>query len=403
MPIKKNDKLNILFITEFLPWPLNSGGRIRSYNILQEASKRHIVTLIANDYDDVKDKFQNKVSKLHIVNSQKKPKILKILMAFFALFSKKPYLSAFIHYQRRMAQKIQQITKEEKFDIVHLDHLDAAIYLKDCGNQPTYLDEHNYESGLLKSVIQSTSNFAIRYFFKNQYKKLKYFEKHVLNSVHYIGTVSKNDANLIRETAPCAKIYVIPNGVDLTYFDGIRQPTSSRLLSIGSLDWTPNVKGLIWFLDHVWPLIHNRFPALEFQIVGRNPPKILLQRINDKINIFANVPDVRKYMRHASVFVVPLFAGGGTRLKVLEAMAMRIPIVATPVGVEGITCTNTKDVLIAESAKEFAEKISLILNCPNSTLNMSNTARKLVEQKYAWSVIGELLNNTYDSIVSNSL
>ena len=401
MSVKEIKKINILFITEFLPWPLNSGGRIRSYNIMMELVKYHQVTLVANDYDNVKDIFKNKVFKLYVARSKKKPKLIRLLEAFFAIFTDKPYLSVFKHYNRRMAKTIQKIIKHEKFDLVHLDHLDASVYLKYCGGCSTYLDEHNYETDLLNSVLSSTPNLAIRYFLKNQHKKLKNYENLILKSVDVVGTVSENDANRIMEIAPHTRVMVIPNGVDLDFFNINRSPEKNRIVAIGSLDWQPNEEGLIWFIDNVWPRILTRINNPTLQIVGRNPSSRLLKKSNSSIDIFGSVPDVRVYASKAAVFIVPLFSGGGTRLKVLEAMAMGIPIVSTEKGAEGIDYDNGDNILIARTVEEFAAGVVTICNNESFAKSISANATVLVTNKYAWPSIGFRLNTCYEKSLGN--
>ncbi len=400
MTLKNHKRLNILFITEFLPWPLNSGGRIRSYNIMMDVSKRHQVTVIAKDYDNVKDKFAYKLEKLHIVNSRKQSNLVKKIKAIFAIFSKKPYISTFIHYDPEMAKKIQQITAEQEFDIVHLDHLDATIYLNNCGELPTYLDEHNYESDLLRSIISSTKNSIVRYFLINQYEKLKKYETYILNAVNYVGTVSENDADTIKRIAQKSIVMVIPNGVDLDFFTINRSPMKNRIISIGSLDWLPNEEGLIWFIKNVWPIILTSIDKPKFQIVGRNPSSRILKNSNSNIEIHGSVADVRSYAIEASVFVVPLFSGSGTRLKVLEAMAMGIPIVSTEKGAEGIEYNNGINIIIANTANDFASFVIRLCNDSNYANDISREAKALVADKYTWSSVGIKLDKCYRKVLN---
>jgi glycosyltransferase involved in cell wall biosynthesis len=324
----------------------------------------------------------------------------KSLAATVFLASPRPYVSVYSHYREALSRLIRTLTKRQDFDIVHLDHLDAAVYLQDClPNTAVYLDEHNYETNLLGSTSNKTSKLLLRWYLGSQLQKLAHFESQILHAVHAIGVVSANDATMISAVAPETALEVIPNGVDLAFFDVLRQPVPYRVVTVGSLDWLPNIEGVIWFLDKVWPVVRTARPEATLYIVGRNPPRVLLQRSCQHVTVAGSVPDVRDYVIRASAFVVPLFAGGGTRLKVLEAMAMRVPIVSTSTGVEGINCVYGKHVLVAEDAKDFARKLLELLDNPELGAQLATAGRSLVEQHYGWDAIGERLDDFYTRTV----
>ena len=396
-----DNKLQVLFITEFLPWPLTSGGRIRSYHILRQVASKHKVTLVAACHDEVEEHFKGFIDDLHALTIQPKSKIKKALGALLTLGSPNPYLLAYSHFQKQLAETIQQLVKKNNYDLVHLDHLDAAIYLPFCGNIPVYLDQHNFETKLFQSVRDNTTNFILRRYIEQQLKKLSKFEAEILRKSNAIGSVSSNDASLMAEIVDHKKIDVVPNGVDLDFFDIEKKPLPFRVVTIGSLDWQPNVEGLIWFLDKTWPLVVDQCPQATFQIVGRSPPKSLLDRASDKILIAASVPDIRNYASQAAAFVIPLFSGGGTRLKALEAMAMRMPLVSTPTGVEGINCKDGEHVFIAETPTAFANKVVEVLNDQKMAMTIAEKARQLMEDQYSWDAIGNKLDKIYHRLVSD--
>ena len=262
------------------------------------------------------------------------------------------------------------------------------------------MDSFLFETKLFQSVRDNTTNFILRKYVDQQLKKLSKFEAEILRKSDAIGSVSHNDASLMAEIVDREKIDVIPNGVDLDFFDIEKKPLPFRVITIGSLDWHPNVEGLIWFLDKVWSLVVEQCPQATFQIVGRSPPKALLDRASDKILIAASVPDVRDYASQASAFVIPLFSGGGTRLKALEAMAMRLPLVSTSIGVEGINCKDGEHVFIAETPTAFASKVLEVLNNQNMAVVIAEKARQLMEDQYSWSAIGNKLDKIYHHLLS---
>jgi len=284
-----------------------------------------------------------------------------------------------------------------------LDHLDAAVYLQNCcPKAAVYLDEHNYETNLLRSTRDHTSKSLLRWYLSLQLLKLARFEQETLRAVDGVGVVSTQDAHMVATAAPHTDQEVIPNGVDTAFFDIPRRPLPYRVVSVGSLDWLPNVDGLLWFLDEVWPSVVEARPDATFHIVGRNPQRALLRRISRSVSVAGSVADIREHAQDAAAFVVPLLAGGGTRLKVLEAMAMRVPIVSTRVGVEGIECVHGQHVLVADAAGDFARQLIALLDRAELRERLAMEGRQLVERRYSWEIIGDALDAFYRRIVGRA-
>jgi polysaccharide biosynthesis protein PslH len=399
-------RLRILFITEFLPWPLNTGGRIRTYHILRQVALRHEVTLVSQKLPGGpggEERIRALVSQLYSVPLKPRSFIRKSLAAAAFLASARPYVAAYSHYREAFARLISSLSSSESFDIVHLDHLDAAVYLHNCSPKAAvYLDEHNYETSLLRSTRDNTSKSLLRWYLGSQLLKLTRFEQETLRAVDGVGVVSTRDAHMVAAVAPHTDQAVIPNGVDPAFFDIPRQPRPYRVVSVGSLDWLPNVEGLLWFLDEVWPSVVEARPDATFHIVGRNPQRALLRRVSRRVSIAGSVADIREHVRDAAAFVVPLLAGGGTKLRVLEAMAMRIPIVSTSVGVEGIECTHGQHVLVVDAAEDFAHQLIALLDRAEVRESLAMEGRQLVERRYSWQAIGDGLDAFYRRIVSRA-
>lgn len=396
MKIKK--RLEVLFITEFLPWPLHSGGRIRSYQILRQVALKHDVTLIAADHDGVESYFTNFVKEVHVVPAKGYSKLFKFLRFLISFFSEKPFMYVYSSYNAEMRKKINEVIRRVRFDIIHIDHLDAAVYLSNCEKRSVYLDEHNYETQLLRSLKDLQKNVFGKFYLTNQIKKIEKFEGNALQCADAIGAVSYNDAQMMAKWVPKEKISVIPNGVDTNFFKIPRIPEPFHLVSVASLDWHPNVDGLIWFLKNVWPVVAGQKKDTFLTIVGRNPPRKLYRYADDRIRIQASVPDVRVYVQNASVFVVPVFAGGGTRLKILEAMAMDIPIVSTSKGAEGIDYTDGVNICIADDADMFIRKIFTLFEKKDLSRSVAASARNLVKNNYSWDAAGLKLETVYQKL-----
>jgi glycosyltransferase involved in cell wall biosynthesis len=396
-------KLQILFVTEFLPWPLNTGGRIRTFHLLRQASLRHNVTLLTQicmkDTTGMEEVRQF-IAHLSPTTLNQRARSLRVLGAAISIFDSRPYVSVYSHYRKAMAKNIKQLINDQTFDIIHLDHLDSAAYLKACrSNAVIYLDEHNYETDLLRSTHAHTSKSLLRWYLGAQLQKLERFEGETLQSVNGVGVVSQHDAARVSASAPHTPCEVIPNGVDPEFFDIIRRPQPYRVISVSSLDWLPNVEGLAWFLDEVWPIVVAARPQATFQMVGRNPHRSLLKRRHRGVSIIGSVPDIRDYVTDASAFVVPLLSGSGTRLRVLEAMAMRIPIVSTKVGIEGIECIPDRHVLVSDTARHFADQLIALLDDDILGKSLAQAGKELVERFYCWETIGDRLDAFYRRMV----
>jgi polysaccharide biosynthesis protein PslH len=391
--------LRILFVTEFLPWPTNTGGRIRTFHLLQQAAHRHEVILVTQASPDDKAGYEviRKIAaRLYIIPLKRRPHTMQALDAALSLTSSLPYVTVYSHYSRKLSLLIKELTSYEHFDVLHLDHLDSALYVNDTSSPIVrFLDEHNHESSLLQSVCDSTTKPLLYLYLKSQLKKLERFERQALRSVDAVSVVSMHDAKKVRAAAPEITCKIIPNGVDLSFFDIPRHPRPYRVVAVGSLDWLPNVEGLLWFLEEVWPSVIAARPVATLHIVGRNPQRALLKRASDQITVAGSVEDVRDHVQDASAFVVPLLAGGGTRLRVLEAMAMRIPIVSTRMGVEGIQCTPGQHVLVTDTPENFARQLIALLDDKGTAECLARAGRQLVEQQYSWQTIGDKLDTFY--------
>jgi glycosyltransferase involved in cell wall biosynthesis len=231
-----------------------------------------------------------------------------------------------------------------------------------------------------------------------QWHKLTRFEAWVCRHVDAVVAVSETDARALRQIAPEARISVVPNGLDVqSYADA----TSSKalppqsLVFTGTMDYRPNVDAVLWFAQHVYPLIQRRAPGVRFYVVGRRPHSRLDPlRQQPGIEITGGVPDTRPFIRAASAYVIPLLSGGGTRFKVLEAMAMRCPIVSTSMGCDGFPVVSGRDVLLADEPDAFAEQVVDLLGDGHLRRELGEAGLKFARH-YDWSEIVPLLEKAY--------
>lgn len=388
--------MDVLFITEFVPLPLNTGGRIRTFHILKQAASRHQVTVVTHGSErEAQSLMEQTGARVISIPTPKGGSIRRGLGALASLASDRPYPVVGVHDDPRLRRMINQVVSDQGFDLVHLDHLDAAVYASSFKNIPMLLDEHNYETRLLKRTALNARNPFVRWYLQGQAERLLHWEANICGDCSMVTAVSQEDANQITSVSPDSRVQVVPNGVDTEFFSlDHTHPQPGELVFVGSMDWLANIDAIEWFVEEILPLL----PQTHLTVVGRNPPSKVLQLADGKrVTVTGSVPDVRPYMARAEAFVVPLRVGGGTRLKVLEAFSIGIPVVSTPVGAEGLGVQNEEDLLLGEHAKNFAEHIKRIQGSPELAMKLVKNA-KIVSSRYSWDAVGHQLEEAYAAV-----
>lgn len=396
--------MNILFLTTKLPYPPDSGAKIRDFNLIKEISKEHGVSLISFIEDEEQNKnlgFLNPYCKsIEVV--KEKGKISLLAGIFISLFTNKPFTIAKF-YSSRMKQKIRVALSNNKFDLIHCSHLHMAQYVENVKNIPKILDEHNIESFVIKRYLKEQRNLIKKIFvFFLQYLKLVGYESRIAQKFDHCFVVSEVDKKNLESIAPSASLSVVSNGVDLNRYkpqETDAQPNS--LIYTAVMDWFPNEDAMVYFYDKIWPFVKKEIKDVHLCIVGRNPSNkiVSLSRRGENIMVTGYVEDVRPYIAKSSVYIVPLRIGGGSRLKILEAMAMGKPVVSTSIGCEGLDVADNESILIANLPEEFSAKTAMLLRDSELRNKLGTNARKLVEDKYSWDIIGKRLNKIYDEVI----
>lgn len=411
--------MKILFVSEKFPYPLDTGGNVRTFNLLKGLSLKHEITLLTPLSGEINKTCIDAISELcriHFVKVKPTNKLFDILKFARSLFSRTPFvISKHFHFAiqeeirlffrekkpKNMPEKLEDQSSSFSFDVVHMNHLDAAIYTDVIPKEVIkVLDEHNVVTNQINTIMKTEHQIIKKMIFKYEYWKLKNYEKNICNKMNLCLACSEKDRDGLKQIGVKSKIAVIPNGVDLDYFN-FELPTdlgNKELVFVGTLDYDPCEKGVYYFCDQILPLIKNEIPDVRFIVIGRNPSKRLqaIAGFHGNIILTGRVEDIRPLVHKAKVFVVPLLSGSGTRLKILEAMAMGLPVVTTSIGMEGIEAINGEHLWIADSSTEFA-KVSVKMLCNfNETELMGKKARILVENLYGWKKISQNLLNEYE-------
>ncbi len=305
------------------------------------------------------------------------------------LCSSKPYsIAKYIH--RPMRQRIRTLVQEHHYDVAVCDYLYPALNVLDQTSQvPTVVFQHNTEAQIWKRLAANQRNPLARLYFQGQYQRMRRWEQQLCSSFNGVITVSPEDSALAQQDYGLKNVLGdVPGGVDFSYFqpvpDSARAPL--RIAFLGSMDWIPNVEGIHFFHEEIFPLLRASRPDLKLVIIGRKPAESLrrLATNDPAIELTGTVEDVREWVNRCSIMVVPLLSGSGTRLKILEAMAMGIPIVSTRIGAEGLGLESGRHLLLADRAEDFARETGRLLDDAELRRQLSATARTHVVQNHGW-------------------
>src|ERR1041385_6881640 len=262
-------------------------------------------------------------------------------------------------------------------------------------------DWHNIESELMQRYSEQEKSAPRRAYARRTARLMKDFEQRALAEFDAHVAVSQRDAEALRSVNPSAKVFVIENGVDSSYYGSEGSPARHRIVCVGSMDYHANVEGVVKFARSVWPAVHRQKPELVFTIVGKDPAPAVreLSSING-IEVTGSVADVRPYYREAIAAVVPLNVGGGSRLKILEAMAAGVPVVSTTLGAEGLDVRDGENILIADGADQFAKTVRDLRDDKACRDRIIAGGRALVLESYDWSHLGTKLIDSYQQLLS---
>jgi len=386
-----------MVLDEEVPWPPNSGKRIRTWNLLQRLATRHEIHFFT--YGPVTPETQTALANNGIsctlvdaLPPSRGPAFWGRL--FGNLFSEYPY-SVSKHFTARLQERVITAGQSGKFDLAHIEWVPYARYA--TPRLPRVVTAHNVESDIWNRRAQHSGTYIGRQFFGLQAKRMENFERHTGSQCDCVVTVSELDAERFRSYR-AKNVRVVPNGVDLDYFRPVPNPEQSNaLVFVGSLDWFPNEDAVTDFAIHTLPLLRRRKNDLTLKVVGRRPSDKLAAALRNLpgAELVGEVPDVRPYLAEARAVVVPLRIGGGTRIKILEALAMGKPVISTSVGAEGLELQDGRELLIANSPEEFAARIETLFANPELQSRLGGNGRAAVEKVYGWNAAAVKLEDAW--------
>lgn len=397
--------LKILLISYDFPYPPSGGSISRDYNLIKQLAKnnelhwinRTITGKISQDYKDEMKKYFEEMTIVEWNYAQNPAGLLQ------SLITKTPYIIKRFESET-MKRIVSETINKTKFDLILCDHIYLQQYIPDNIKGKIPIIPNNEDCGFTYyKRMTENSGLLRRLYACSQWKKLLNYEIEVLKKYKVYITTSKKEKELISEYHNEAEICVIENGVDTDYFTEFeRSDYSPSIVFTAWFKYYPNAVAAIDFVNNVFPKLRKEIPEIKFYIVGKEPPQKVkdLEKIEGVI-VTGFVDDVREYLRNADAAVIPLQIGGGTRLKILEAMSMKIPVVSTELGAEGLEVEHGKNILIAQNHDDFAQNLIKVIRDKSLSERLSENGRILMEEKYNWEKIGVRLNDFLVSFVKN--
>jgi glycosyltransferase involved in cell wall biosynthesis len=402
-----------VIVDEELPYPATSGKRIRTLNLTLRLARRHRVTYLCHRNADPREAEEAREHfALHGVDTVVVDRAVpsKKGLGFYArlglnLLSPLPY-SVATHTSKPLRQAALSLAASETIDLWHCEWTPYAEVLRCLPGAKKLVMAHNVESLIWQRYFETESSPLKRWYIGRQWRKFQRFERRVLGEATRTVAVSPEDAALFRDSFGAERVSVVDNGVDVGYFSPADVPRpAGQLLFLGSLDWRPNLDAVDQFLSRVLPAVRRERPEVEGVLVGRNPPPALRRRVEGTpgVRLHADVADVRPYIAGSTLLVVPLRIGGGSRLKILEALSMGLPVVSTRVGAEGLCLRDGEHLSACASVDDLAGEILRRLGDPQGTRARADAGQRLVRERYNWESLADRLEEVwYDAAAARA-
>lgn len=391
--------MRVLVVDEEVPFPLNTGKRIRTWNLLRRLKDRHEITYLSWGKGEMPADGHG----VHFLNLGRNLPAMKG-PGFYAgllgnLLSPLPY-SVQRHAGEAMKQAVRDLVAREKFDLIHCEWTPYVEAVREVMRHcPTVLSAHNVEAKIWERYLKTETNPLKKEYIRIQHRKFDRFERDAATACAHVAAVSEKDAQAFSSYG-CQNVSVVPNGVDEAYFYSSTGPVKPRnMVFTGSMDWRPNQDGIAHFLTEIFPRIQKRLPDATCTVVGRNPPEWLtdLGKNTTGVRVTGTVDDVRPYIAGSSLYIVPLRVGGGSRLKILEALAMGKTVLSTTIGAEGLHLEDGRHLLLRDEDQTFAETAVDALLAPERFSGLAVKGRERVMELYTWDRIAGSMEAIWDA------
>jgi glycosyltransferase involved in cell wall biosynthesis len=408
--------MHILFLTQIIPYPPDAGPKVKTWHVLRYLSQLGyqitLVSFMRPEEAPHLDALRQVSTALHTIPIRRS-RVADAGYWLHSQWTRRPFLVE-RDDSRAMRQLIEKLVASEQIDFIHADQLSMAQFALPPAHAEkwpaTIFDAHNAVWTILDRMVQNIPWF-IRPVVALEARRIKFYESMLVQAFDHTLAVTEIDHQALQQalresngTAKSApdKITVVPIAVNTAKLLPLqRDPASKNILTLGTLHYPPNADGIRWFMNEVFPLVRQRVPDATLTIIGKNPPQDFLLAAEQHpgvINVTGYVPELDGYMEKAALVVVPVRAGGGMRVRILEAFARAMPVVTTTVGLEGISAVPDRDVLVKDTEAEFAEAVTQLLLDPSLQQCLAENGRSFVETHYDWQVILGKMNEVYQSL-----
>jgi polysaccharide biosynthesis protein PslH len=389
-------RLQVLVVSSQFPFPPRWGFAVRVCQLVRQLAERHDVTLLTYGSQEDRqwiDELRRVVS-VEVVERERRAVADKRRMQVLTVPSRRPFACSAVH-SPEMQTAIDELCRRRRFDVIQLESSVLCVF-RFPSDAAIVLDEHNIEYEVFQRMHAGERSLARRSFNKREFRRFRRFEQRWWRHVDGCTVTSDREALIVREHAPETPVAVVQNGVDLEYF----QPASSggepdRALFNGLLDYRPNLDAAYHLVEDIWPLVRQRRPGARLTIVGRGNRADLRRLSRDGVDVVGEVPDIRPFLREAAVVAAPVRIGGGTRFKVIEALAAGKAIVSTSLGCEGVGVRAGEHLAVADTADAFAAAVTTLFEHPPLAQAMGAAGRTLAESEYSWDLAGSKLDALY--------
>ncbi len=396
--------MRVLQLCRKFPYPLKDGESI-AVNSLSSALARYgcEITLLAMNtekhYSEIPDHCAE-LSHYHRIESVYVDNTLNAVDAFVDLISGKSYnITRFDNEKYR--DKLISMLNENQYDVIQLESSYLSVYvdsIQENSNAKIALRSHNLEYEIWERIAENTKRGLKSWYLNKCAERLFKFEVDQLESYDLLVSITDKDLQKYKELGYSKQGISSPAGLDLDKYELSNIQQEMSLSFIGSLDWMPNLNGLKWFIDNVWPIVSRKNPNLKFHVAGRNMDSILNNLSSSNLVIEGEVDCAKEFISRHNIMIVPLFSGSGIRIKILEGLAMGKTVISTSLGAEGISVVNGEQILLADNIQQFVEAIQYCISEPQVLKEFREKGRKLIEEKYSNFNNGKKLVESYHNL-----
>lgn len=399
--------MKVLWISQNLPYPPKTGVLQRNYHLIREASRFAEVHLVAIVKRDILPGFDEAIAvrelrkccltvdTVHLPIETSRVRFAWTVLR--SLFTRTPFTVNWAN-SPTLLKTLQGASSAARFDLVYFDTISLAPYRVVFDDVARVLNHHNIESHLFERRTSHEPSPLRRFYLGQEAKKLRRYEAEAAGEFDSNLVVSELDGERLKRVCASVATAVVANGVDVDYFSrSERTPEPGHLVMVSGMNWFPNRDAVLFMTERIWPQLVSALPNARLTIVGASPPPLVvsLATRDSRVRVTGFVDDVRPYMERAQLYLCPMRDGGGTRLKILDALSMSMPIVATALALEGISLKPETDVLVADTPDAFVHQIVRVVSDPALERRLGQSGRAFVERHFSWTVIGAELERAF--------